>query len=134
MFATDSQIGFACDLDIVTLFCADNKTIDISSAYYGVYAEACPSDCCAAAAADCTEDVETTAPLDWQDLVNICQNQTFCQFEHPGRSLGSCEPVLSDYIIVSYACLPGMTHMLCMYWFLKTTARRLIGKITNRAF
>ena len=106
-FILDSQVGFACDLNIVTLYCADNKTINISSAYYGVNAEACSTDCCAATAADCTEDVETAAPIDWQILLLACQNQTFCQFENPGRSLGSCQPSYSDYVVIGYSCYPG---------------------------
>ena len=110
---TDSQAGFACDMDIVTLFCTDNKTIDISSAYYGVYAEECPNECCAATPADCTESLETTAPLDWENLLETCQNQTFCQFEHPGRSLGSCEPnVYSDYVVIGYTCFPGTQQLI----------------------
>ena len=106
----DSQAGFACDLDIVTLYCADNKTINIESAHYGVYADACDIDCCAAVPSDCTESLEETAPVDWTVLLAECQNQTFCQFEHPGRSLSTCPQgpgVDSDYVIVSYACAPG---------------------------
>ena len=108
MSVADSQAGFACDLDIVTLFCADNKTINISSAHFGVYANECTTSCCAASSGDCTESLETTAPIYWESLLETCQNQTFCQFEHPGRSLASCEPnVSSDYIVVTYTCSPG---------------------------
>ena len=105
---TDSQAGFACALDLVTLYCADNKTIDIESAHYGVYADACDASYCAATSADCTESLEETAPVDWAVLLAACQNQTFCQFQHPGRALESCtSDIYSDYVIVSYTCQPG---------------------------
>ena len=111
--AIDSQAGFACDLDIVTLYCADDKTIDIESAYYGVYADACDVDCCGATSADCTESLEETAPVDWTVLLAGCQNRTFCQFEHPGRTLSSCnENVCSDYVIVTYTCQPGIQRAI----------------------
>ena len=106
----ESQAGFGCDLEIVTLFCANNKTIDIESAVYGLYSQPCNSSCCPAAPGDCVESLEETAPVDWAVLLELCQDQTFCQFEHPGRSLSTCPQgpgVDSDYVIVSYTCAPG---------------------------
>ena len=111
----DSQVGFACDRDLVTLYCADNKTINIESAHYGVYADACDVRCCGATSADCTESLEETAPGDWLLLTAACQNQTFCQVEHPGRWLDSCpDDDYSDYIVVTYKCQPGTGSQTCI--------------------
>ena len=105
--------GFTCDLGIMSLLCTDGETIDIESAYYGINADECASECCPAAPGDCTESLEETAPLDWTALLALCQGQRFCQFEHPGRSLASCPgPVDSDYIVVSYTCQGTDTYYL----------------------
>ena len=122
-FVTGSEASFACDLGTVTLYCADNKTIDIESALYGINAAECTATCCPTGRGDCTENVEDTAPNDWAALLALCQDETFCQFPNPGRSLSSCPEgpgVDSDYIVVSYLCQPGTSAVHCRCTCLST--------------
>ena len=108
-FSDDTKQAFTCVLNVATLSCPRNYQINLISAAYGQYATTCASQCCNPDSSDCTESLETTAPLDWEGLVESCQNKTFCQVEHSGRALGSCsEPYWSDYLAIGYNCIAGM--------------------------
>ena len=61
----DAYSAYGCLTDVITLSCDDGKTIEVTSADYGKYAQTCDSDCCSPQADDCTELVEENRPADW---------------------------------------------------------------------
>ena len=98
----------------MTLACPSNKTIFISSAYYGQFSYVCgQSDvtCCPPHTGDdCTESLEENSLSDFLELKVLCDNQTTCEFMNEGGYVASCDsssPV--DYMTIYYQCLPGMS-------------------------
>ena len=62
----DSFTTFGCDLDWMDLYCPENQTISLTSAYYGQYYYDCSSSCCAPHPwDDCSELMQQYAPVDW---------------------------------------------------------------------
>ena len=107
--STDSYSAYACTFEVLNLTCPSEKTISVTSAYFAQYNEPCESyDCCTPYPGDCSELMETEAPLSWTALLATCNNRTTCSIENPGVSVQSCaEPYNSDYAIAYYSCLPG---------------------------
>ena len=108
-------IAFACNQDFISLSCTNNRTINVTSAYYAQYTQACSDACCPPHPEDCKESMEENAEGDWYILTSLCNDQTSCQFENPGRDVPSCvEPYQSNYALVYFSCLPGK----CLLWFI----------------
>ena len=106
-------MAFACNQDIISLSCPSNRTINVTSAFYAQYTQACSDTCCPPYPGDCKESMEENAPVDWNALTTVCNNQTSCQFENPGRDVESCEePYHSNYALIYFSCLPGKFLML----------------------
>ena len=99
--------SFACTSDIVTLSCPSNRTIFVTSAYYGQYNIPC-GDCCPPnPGLDCTVDMEENRPSNWFTIKALCDNQTSCQVDNFGSAIDECqEGYNSDYAQVFYDCLP----------------------------
>ena len=108
----DIYSAYGCFQDTISLSCPNSRTIFITSAQYGQFAEICTHDwipCCPPnLIADCTESVEEGSPQDWIALKALCDNQTSCEFVNQGGYVASCaEPNVVDYMTVNYQCLPG---------------------------
>ena len=110
-----SQAGFACVLDYATLYCPNERTINIDSAFYGSYATPCNTSCCVATSDDCTESIQGTAPVEWEALLLMCQGQEICSVENAGRVLTTCNNSPNNYLIITYSCLPGILFSLPIY-------------------
>lgn len=108
-FCLDTRTGFECNLDIIRLECTGVATINVTSAYYGQYTEACSSECCAPHPTDeCTELVEEYHPIDWAILTGYCDGLTVCEFENQGALADTCvSPYMADFLIINYSCFPG---------------------------
>ena len=110
----DYQASYACTFNYATLYCPNERSISLSSAHYGVYSSTCDDSCCTASDADCTESMQDTFPIDWQALVEECEGKSHCSVQNLGRAMSSCggEPVLSDYVFVTYNCSGGTNILI----------------------
>ena len=112
----DVNSAYGCFEDIITLSCAENRTIFVTNAYYGQFLQTCSHEgiaCCSPNPVnDCVEDLETNSPADWLVLKTWCDNQTSCEFVNRGGYMGSCADTSRvDYLTVNYQCLPGQTKI-----------------------
>ena len=103
--------SFNCTSDIVTLSCPfNNRTIFITSAYYGKYHDfesSCNGCCPPNPQYDCTVLIEDNRPSDWLAIKALCDNQTSCQFENFGSVIDDCEEgYTSDYAQIFFDCYP----------------------------
>ena len=109
-------MAFACNQGIISLSCTNNRTINAISAYYAQYNQNCSNICCPPHPEDCKESMENNASVDWIALTLVCNNQTSCEFENPGRDVPSCvEPYQSNYALVYFSCLPGVCLLSFTY-------------------
>ena len=99
--------SFACASDVVTLSCPNNRTIFVTSAYYGMHHIACDDCCPPNPQHDCTVLIADHRPSDWLAIKTLCDNQTSCEFENFGSIIDDCEEgYTSDYGQLFYDCLP----------------------------
>ena len=88
------------------------QIIYVISAYYAQYTQTCSDSCCPPHPGDRKESMEENASVDWIALTLVCNNQTSCEFENPGRDVPSCaEPYQSNYALVYFSWLPGMCSL-----------------------
>ena len=112
MFAfLDLTAAVACNLDYINMTCSDNKTINVTSAYYGQYVTACADEeCCIPKPTDCTESMAENHQVDWLILKELCDGENSCSVQTTGGLVQSCvDPYFSEFTEVYYTCLPGKT-------------------------
>ena len=101
-----SSLG--CYSDVLSLSCPNDRTINVSSAYYGMYDEMCDEGCCTPHQDDCSESMAENSIGEWIILKYRCDNQTDCTYTHEGALINECEDqYVADYLQVFYSCLPG---------------------------
>ena len=99
--------SIGCLADVLSLSCPDNKTITVTDAVYGKYADTCSGCCAPNPADDCTENVEDNRPGDWLGIEYYCNNQNSCEYQYQGSILHECsEESVADYLQIFYDCSP----------------------------
>ena len=107
---------YGCLSDVISLSCSDGRTIDLTDAVYGMYADTCASCCAPHPIDDCTENVQDY-PGDWVELMFWCQNRTSCQYEYRGSTVDACQmSYIADYIQIQYNCQPGDNPILLTFF------------------
>ena len=78
----DTKSSFGCVDDVITLSCANNKSINVMTATYGTYNDVCDTSCCAPNPLDCTEVVSENNQADWIALkVNLFYELSIVVYE-----------------------------------------------------
>ena len=73
LVSSDQHTEIGCLSDILTLSCPENRTLEVTSGYYGKYYYACADGCCAPHPEfDCKELVSENRPSDWAAIKVTC--------------------------------------------------------------
>ena len=114
---SDIHRAYGCNLDVITLQCSGEATVNVTSAVFGLYSRPCQVACCAPHPVDdCTEPMQNYQPLEWQLLKATCDNETTCDWENRGGLAQSCpSPYSADFLVITYTCSPGSCDDDCLF-------------------